>query len=193
MDSINNPAPAVFNGTPVVWAIDPVHSRLRFDARYLMLSSVSGWFRDFEATVLSGPDNFNDCRIRLAIYTNSIDTGNQERDNHLRSPDFFDAVKFPVIGFHSTAVTQSGNELRIQGLISIRDIQREQELTATWLGTMPDPMGNQKAGFTLGAVLNRKDFDISWNQVFDKTGILLSDEIHLQADLQLLKLSNPIA
>ena len=181
MDSINDRS--------VIWAIDPVHSRIRFETRYLMLSSVSGWFSDFEGTVLSGPDDFNDSRIRLAIYTNSVNTGNEERDTHLRSPDFFDATKFPVIGFHSTSVVQTGAELEVNGIISIRDISREQSFTATWLGTVPDPLGNQKAGFTLELELNRKDFDISWNQTFDRAGILLSDEVRLHADLQLLRLT----
>ncbi|RYY62818.1 MAG: polyisoprenoid-binding protein [Chitinophagaceae bacterium] len=190
MDSTNNLSTPQPTGNAVIWAIDPVHSRIRFDARYLLLSAVSGWFNDFEGTVVAGPDNFNDSRIRLAIYTSSVNTGNEERDKHLRSADFFDAIHHPVIGFHSTSVVQSGPELQVTGLISIRDIQREQYFTATWLGTLPDPMGNQKAGFTLDLVLNRKDFNISWNQAFDRSGILLSDEIHLHADLQLLRLSS---
>lgn len=184
MDSVNDQS--------VVWAIDPVHSRIRFDARYLLISNVSGWFSDFEGTVQCPGDGFDHCRIRVAIYTHSIYTGNEQRDGHLRSADFFDAARFPVIGFHSEGVNLlEDHQLVIDGVISIRGIQRRQRVSATWTGTVPDPMGNLKAGFTLALVLDRREFDLSWNQTFDKAGILLSDEIHLQADIQLLRLTSP--
>lgn len=194
MDSINKVRDSA-GGQDIIWAIDPVHSRIRFDARYLLISNVSGWFNDFEGTVSCPGDGFNNCRIRLAIYTNSIDTGNGQRDGHLRSPDFFDAVRYPVIGFHSESVKMpdgpGGKQLEIDGIISIRDIQRPVRLQASWLGTVPDPMGNLKAGFTLNTLLDRKEFDLSWNQRFDNSGLLLSDEIRLQADIQLMRLSHP--
>ena len=171
------------------WAIDPVHTRIRFDVKYLMLSAVSGWFREVEGTVQAAGDDFNDSEIRLTIYANSVFTGIDERDDHLRSPDFFDAKKYPTIRFHSTNVSIDGDDLKIAGILSIKDIEQEIIVTAKYLGNVPDPMGNTKAGFEVDTIFDRKDFNISWNQFFDNQGILISDQVKLHADVQLLKLS----
>jgi len=171
-----------------VWAIDPVHTRIRFDAKYLMITAVSGWFREFEGTVVSSKEDFSDSEIQLTIYVNSLYTGNDERDNHLRSPDFFDAKKYPTITFRSTEVKVSENNIKITGPLSIKDITQEITFSARWLGVVPDPNGNIKACFEMDAVFDRKDFNITWNQFFDKQGVLISDRVQLHADVQLLKL-----
>ena len=171
------------------WAIDPVHTKIRFDTKYLLITAVSGWFREFEGTVRSENDDFSSSEIDLTIYTQSVYTGNEERDNHLRSADFFDARKFPVIRFKSTAVTLQDKSLYVTGILSVKNIEHEYSFTAKHLGTCADPMGNTKAGFEMDCVLNRKDFNISWNQVLDKSGLLLSDEVKIHCDLQLLRLS----
>lgn len=172
-----------------IWAIDPVHSKIRFDAKYLMITSVSGWFREVEGTVICNGEGFNESEIRLTIYTHSLFTGIDERDNHLRSADFFDAAKYPTITFQSTHVQVQENDIKITGLLSIKDITQELVFTAKYLGSVPDPMGNTKAGFEMDTVFDRKDFNITWNQFFDKQGILISDQVKLHADVQLLKLS----
>ncbi|MET0636508.1 MAG: YceI family protein [Chitinophagaceae bacterium] len=181
------------NVIQTIWAIDPIHSQIRFEARYL-LSHVSGWFPDFEGTVISSGEGFDQSELRVAIYTNSVYTGNNERDRHLRSADFFDAINYPVIGFHSTGVNQAeGDLLKITGLLDIKGIQVKQEMETRYLGVQPDQLGNIKAGFSLDALFNRKDFGISWNQLLDKGGTLLSDEIRVHADVQLLRLTSPPA
>jgi polyisoprenoid-binding protein YceI len=172
-----------------IWAIDPVHSKIRFDAKYLMITSVSGWFREVEGTVICDDEGFNESEIRLTIYTHSLFTGIDERDNHLRSADFFDTAKYPTITFQSTHVQVQENDIKITGLLSIKDITQELVFTAKYLGSVPDPMGNTKAGFEMDTVFDRKDFNITWNQFFDKQGILISDQVKLHADVQLLKLS----
>src|SRR5690349_10796557 len=146
------------------WAIDPVHTRIRFDAKYLMITSVSGWFRELEGTVIGAAEDFSDCEIRLTMYTNSIFTGIEERDEHLRSPDFFDAKKYPTITFKSTALTVLGDLIKVKGIISIKEKQQEIEFDAKFLGIVPDPRGNIKAGFEMDIVLDRKDFNITWNE-----------------------------
>ncbi|WP_207510667.1 YceI family protein [Longitalea luteola] len=171
------------------WAIDPTHSTIRFDAKYLLISSVSGWFREFEGTVVSGQDGFCNSEINLTIYTHSLNTGNDERDNHLRSPDFFDSKNFPMIHFRSREVTMQEKNIQINGILTVKGIEHPFSFTATFLGMCADPMGNTKAGFEMDTVLNRKDFNITWNQLFDKNGLLLSDEVRVHCDLQLLKLS----
>ena len=175
-----------------IWAIDPVHSRIRFEAKYLLISAISGWFTDFEGTVTCDGESFVGSEVRLAIYTNSVNTGNEERDGHLRSADFLDARQFPVIGFHSLDVLQvSEGQLKIDGLLSIREKQLPLELKAKYLGSSPDPMGNTKAGFSLEAAFSRKEFGIDWNQSVGLAGWLISDEIRLYVDIQLLRLTQP--
>jgi polyisoprenoid-binding protein YceI len=171
------------------WAIDPVHTKIRFDAKYLLITAVSGWFREIEGTVISERDDFSNSHIELTIYTHSLYTGNDERDNHLRSPDFFDAKKYPAIRFRSSNVLKQDNDIVITGSLSVKDVEQPFNFTAKHLGTCADPFGNTKAGFEMDTVLNRKDFHITWNQVFDKNGLLLSDEVKIHCDLQLLKLS----
>ncbi|WP_315820363.1 YceI family protein [Paraflavitalea speifideaquila] len=172
-----------------VWVIDPVHSRIRFDTKYLLLTPVSGWFAQFEGSVVSTEDNFNACQIQLTIYTNSIYTGNEERDTHLRSADFFDAANHPVITWKSNNVITRGDLLEATGTLTIKGVEQNISFQARHVGSCPDPMGNTKAGFTLDTTLNRKDFNITWNQFIDKQGLLLSDEVTLHCDVQLLKLS----
>ena len=169
------------------WVIDPVHTKIRFDTKYLMLTTVSGWFREVEGTVQAANSNFNDCSINLTIYTNSVYTGIDERDEHLRSSDFFDAKKYPTINFHSTNVEVNGDLINIKGILSVKDITQEITFRAKHLGTVPDPFGNLKAGFEMDMVFDRQDFHISWNQLFDENGILISDQVKLHADIQLLK------
>lgn len=177
------------NNNKSAWVIDPVHTKLRFDAKYLMISTVSGWFRELEGSVLSSVDDFSDCEIALTIYTNSLYTGIDERDNHLRSPDFFDARKYPTILFQSSSVSSDSNGMKIKGTLSIKDISQPIEFSAKYHGRVKDPNGNTKAGFELDAVFDRQDFNISWNQFFDKQGILISDQVHIHADVQLLQLN----
>ena len=172
----------------VVWVIDPVHTRIRFDTKYLLLTPVSGWFTQFEGTVITPGDNFNDSRIELTIYTNSVYTGNEERDAHLRSPDFFDAKKYPVITYTSSSVTIQNDQIEATGTLSIKDVVQEITVQAKHVGSTRDAMGNTKAGFVLEATFNRKDFNITWNQFIDNHGLLLSDEVLLHCDVQLLKL-----
>jgi len=171
------------------WAIDPIHSTIRFDAKYLLITTVSGWFREFEGTVVSGQDGFCNSEINLTIYTNALTTGNEERDNHLRSSDFFDAKQYPVIQFNSTAVTMQEKKIEVSGTLTVKGTAHPFSFTANFLGMCSDPLGNSKAAFEMDAVLNRKDFNITWNQRFDKNGLLLSDEVKVHCDLQLLKLS----
>jgi len=171
-----------------VWYIDPVHTKIGFRTKYLLLTSISGWFQEFEGIVITD-EQFNPTRIQLTIYTNSLITGNEERDHHLRSADFFDSKKFPVISFNSTAIHKKDTTVEVTGQLGIKAIRTTITFNAAYLGFTNDPMGNVKAGFEMDIRLNRKDFDLSWNQYFDKSGVLLSDEVTVLCDVQLLKIS----
>ena len=178
--------------TKKIWVIDPVHTRIRFDVKYLMMTWVSGWFRELEGTVLNTGDyfNFNDSEISLTIYTHSLYTGNEERDNHLRSPDFLGTKQYPTISFRSTAVAVQENNFKISGQLSIKDLTQKISFEAKYLGSAIDPMGNTKVGFEMDTVFDRKDFDITGNQFFDKLWVLVSDQVKLHGDIQLLKLQS---
>ena len=176
-----------------IWAIDPVHTKFRFDAKYLMLTTVTGWFTEVEGTAHSIHDDFTGSEIWITIYTNSIFTGITERDDHLRSGDFFDAKRYPTIKFHSDNFQLNDKGLLITGELSIKEVTRELTFTAVYLGNVTDPLGNIKACFEMDTVFNRKDFDISWNQFFDEKGVLISDQVKFHADIQLLRLSEMVA
>ncbi|MBC7849536.1 MAG: YceI family protein [Chitinophagaceae bacterium] len=174
--------------TSTHWVIDPVHTRIRFESKYLLLTSVSGWFNEFEGTVRSSAENFTNSEVNVTIYSQSLYTGNEERDNHLRSPDFFDAMNHPIISFRSKQVEAVAQELRVKGDLIIKNITQTIEFTCRYIGSICDPQGNKKAGLVADIALNRKDFNITWNQYLDNYGVVVSDEVNLHCDIQLLKL-----
>ncbi|RYG49993.1 MAG: polyisoprenoid-binding protein [Chitinophagaceae bacterium] len=172
----------------IIWMIDPVHTRIRFESKYLLLTAVSGWFTQFEGSVIAPEKDFSGCEIKLAIYTHSLYTGNDERDNHLKSADFFDARRYPVIEFRSTAVTPGTAGLQVAGQLTIKETTQPIQFDVKHTGISNDAMGNAKAGFEMDTVFNRKDFNISWNQVIDKFGVMIADEVKLHCDIQLVRL-----
>lgn len=171
------------------WVIDPVHSKIRFDIKYLLLTSVTGWFTEVEGRVDSPTNNFDSSQIQLVMYTNSLTTLNDTRDQHLRSEDFFDTANFPKILFQSTSVQGINDHLHVTGNLTVKEVTEQVEFDVKFFGAVKDPYGNRKAGFEMRTRLNRKDFNISWNNYFDQNGILLSDEIDIIADIQLLKVA----
>jgi polyisoprenoid-binding protein YceI len=171
------------------WIVDPVHSKIRFETKYLLLTFVSGWFLEFEGSVITAHDDFRACEIDITIYSHSVFTGNNERDAHLRSADFLDASRFPTIVFHSGKVQQDNSRLMVEGSLRIKGTEATVSLPVEFAGVTQDPMGNQKAGFRFNLVLNRKDFNITWNTFFDKQGVLVDDMVTVACDVQLLKVN----
>lgn len=171
------------------WGIDPVHSKIGFDIKYLLLTSVTGWFTEVEGRVDSPTNNFDSSQIQLVMYTNSLTTLNDTRDQHLRSEDFFDTVNFPKILFHSTSVRVIDDHIKVTGKLTEKDVTEQVEFDVKFIGAVKYPYGNWKAVFEMKTMLNRKDFNITWNNYFDQDGILLSDEIDIIGDIQLLKVT----
>jgi len=169
-----------------LWLLDPVHSRIRFDVKYL-LSTVSGWFSEFEGSVRTSNDGFDGAAAQITIYSNSLTTANEERDAHLRSAAFFDTVQFPVLHFQTPEIKLSMEDGTITGLLTIKNIAQPVTLRVHYLGTTTDPMGNFKACFELSTLINRREFDMTWNQLIDRGGLLLSDEVAIHCDIQLLR------
>lgn len=171
------------------WVIDPAHSRASFKVRHLMISNVEGHFRDLEGTIEGDPARPEAALVNATIATTSIDTANQKRDDHLRSPDFFDVKKFPTITFRSKRIEGwTGTSFKLVGDLTMRGMTREVALDVTGLTPeITDPWGNAKRGMTATTTLDRKDFGIEWNKALDSGGVTVGDEVKVTLELEIQK------
>ena len=165
------------------WAIDPTHSEVGFKVKHMMISTVKGHFGSFAATVEAEKEDFSDASVNVQIDTATVNTKNSDRDNHLKSADFFDAETYPKMTFRSTSF--DGEKLK--GELSIKDVTKEVELDVVWNGTAVDPYGQTNAGFEISGKINRKDFGLSWSAVTEAGSIVVSDTVQLIIDAQLVK------
>jgi len=165
------------------WSIDLTHSEVAFKVKHMMISTVTGYFDDFEATVQTDGENFNNASIAFSAKTASINTKNKDRDAHLKSDDFFNAEKFPEIKF----VSKSFDGEQLIGDLTIRDITKEITLDVDFNGIAVDPYGQTKAGFEIKGEINRKDFNLTWNAVTEAGSIVVSDKVKLAVDVQFVK------
>lgn len=167
-----SPAPA---GLPT-WNIDATHSELSFRIRHL-ISRVRGTFGEWGGTLAVDPANLTGGSVQVTIATASIDTGNERRDNHLRTDDFFDAASHPQITFRSRRVEQQGESLRVHGDLTMRGVTRPVVLEGRFLGSTRDGQGRERIGFEAETTINRQDFNVSWNNVADAGGVVLGDDV----------------
>ncbi|MGE5313696.1 MAG: YceI family protein [Acidobacteriota bacterium] len=171
------------------WKVDPSHSEIEFKARHLMITNVTGKFRTFEGTVETEDDDFTRSKISFWADVASIDTGEPNRDAHLRSDDFFAASEHPKLTFTSTRIEKTDDPDRYQvwGTMSIRGISKEIRLDVESGGQIKDPWGNTRAGFEMTAKVNRKEFGLKWNAVTEAGGIVVSDEIRIHCAVEIVK------
>jgi len=176
--------------TKTKWVIDPMHSEIGFKVKHLMISTVTGRFRKFDLSVETDGEGFTKIeRVKLVADLHSIDTNNEQRDNHLRSNDFFNADKFKQLVFEATRYEGDSSEGKLYGDLTIRDITRSIILEMEAGGIMTDPYGQTKAGFTVNGKINRKDFGLKWNAVTEAGGVVVGDEVKIHAEIQLVKQS----
>jgi len=167
------------------WTIDTAHSEITFKVKHLVISTVTGNFNSFDAAIESDNEDFEDAKITFEADINSIDTGNEDRDNHLKSDDFFNAEEHPKLTFVSKSFKKSGiGQYRLIGDLSIRGNTKTVELDVEYGGTVRDPYGNTKAGFEINGKLNRKEFGLTWNAVTEAGSIVVSDEVKLNLNVQ---------
>jgi polyisoprenoid-binding protein YceI len=167
--------------------IDKAHSQVEFRVRHLV-SRVSGRFTDFSGTIAGDVIKPETASVAFTVQATSIDTSNAKRDEHLRSPDFFDVTKFPTIEFKSHKVTPAGQDsYAVVGALTMRGVTREVTLAVTFLGWARDPWGGERAGFELKTTLNRKDYGIVWNKVLDAGGTLLGDDVAISIEIEAVK------
>lgn len=170
------------------WKIDPAHSEIEFKVKHLMITNVTGHFAGYDATLASDKDDFSDAKIDFEADVNSISTKNTQRDEHLKSADFFDAAKYEKIAFKSTDVKKKDAEnFVLTGDLTIRDVTRPVDLEVEYTGTLVDPYGQTKAGFELKGKINRKDFGLTWSATTEAGGLVLSDDVRLALAVQMVK------
>ncbi|WP_283635489.1 YceI family protein [Aquaticitalea lipolytica] len=168
------------------WVLDPTHSEITFKVKHLMISNVKGAFKTFDASI-DGED-FRTSNFNVTIDTGSISTNNDDRDAHLKSPDFFEVEKYPEITFVSTSLKKvDDNEFKLIGDLTIKGTTKEIELDTEFGGFMKDPYGNEKAGFSINGKLNRKDFGLNWNAALEAGGVMVGNEIKVNAEVQFVK------
>lgn len=170
------------------WTLDTAHSEIGFKVRHLVITNVSGKFDSFEGSVTSSSEDFADAQINFSADINSINTGNEQRDGHLKSDDFFNAEQFPKLTFTSTSFKKvSGEQYKLEGHMTIRDITKPVTLDVEFGGTIVDPWGNLKAGFEINGKINRKDFNLKWDALTETGGAVVSDEVKLHIHIELQK------
>ena len=170
------------------WSIDPTHSEIGFKVKHMMFTNVSGKFNDYEATIASDENNFENATINFSADIKSIDTGNTDRDNHLRSADFFDIENSPKMTFKSNSFTKvNDGNYELSGKLNIRGTEKEVKLPVEFSGIMTDPWGNTKVGLNITGKINRKDWGLNWNSALEAGGVLVSDDVRLNIELQFAK------
>ena len=170
------------------WNLDTVHSGINFSVRHMVVSKVRGRFAKFTGNVTLDEADLTRSVVEATIDASSIDTGTAQRDEHLKSADFFDVEHFPQIRFRSTGIEKLGEDrYRLTGELTIRDVTRPIALDAEYGGRGKDPWGNERVGFTVKGALDRKDFGLKWNQALETGGVLVSDRVELELELQAVK------
>lgn len=168
------------------WNLDKAHSEIEFKVRHMMITNVKGQFKDFDISIASEKEDLVGASIGFTIDTNSIDTKNEQRDQHLKSADFFDAGQFPTITFKSTAVHNAGGEISIVGDLTIKDLTKPVTFDVEFGGVAKDPWGNEKVGYTITGKINRQEFGLVWNAALETGGVMVSDDVKFQAELQFI-------
>jgi polyisoprenoid-binding protein YceI len=170
------------------WSLDPTHSGFNFTVRHMVISKVRGHFSKFAVELKLDPANLASASGTATVEVASVDTGVADRDNHLRSPDFFDAGNHPAMTFATRKVeVQSKEAFKVTGDLTIRGTTRSVTLDGEFGGTGKDPWGNLRVGLGLKGKLNRKDFGLTWNQALETGGVLVSESVDLDVELEFIK------
>jgi polyisoprenoid-binding protein YceI len=174
------------------WIIDSAHSEIQFKVKHLMITTVTGYFKKFNLEVETERNDFTSAtRIEFTADVDSIDTNNQQRDTHLRSADFFDAQNHDQVRFVGKKYEKTGDTVQLHGDLTIRDITKPITVKVEPAGTVVDPYGQTKAGFAIEGKISRKEFGLMWNAVTEAGSVVVSDEIKIICEIQLVKQAQP--
>ena len=175
--------------TKTMWNVDTAHSTVEFAIRHMMISNVKGTFNKFDGVINADPHDLTDASIEFTIDASSIDTRKSDRDNHLRSDDFFDVENYPDLTFKATKIEKKfEDQYDLTGDFTIKDITKAVTFNISFEGLAKDPMsGDEAAGFTGNTKINRKDFGLTWNAALETGGVVVSDEVKINIEIQLRK------
>ena len=173
------------------WGIDPIHSEIAFKVKHLMITNVKGVFKEFEASIYTTDENFMTSEIDFWLNPASVDTGNADRDAHLKSADFFDVENHKQISFTGNTYEKVDNDgsYTLYGDLTIKGVTKQIKLDVEFGGVMKDPWGNEKAGFTINGKINRKDWGLNWNSALEAGGVLVGEDVRISCEVQLIKQS----
>lgn len=175
------------------WTLDKAHSTVEFSIRHMMISRVKGTFNEFSADIKADPEDLTTAEVSFSIDVASIDTGNEDRDNHLRSADFFDVEKYPTLTFKSTNFEKQGKQYAVTGEVTLHDVTKTETFTVITGGVVKDPMsGAEKAGFSVEGKINRSDYGLTWNAPLETGGVVVSDEVKLPWKSKQVKMNNHV-
>jgi polyisoprenoid-binding protein YceI len=171
------------------WVLDPTHSEVTFKIKHLMISNVTGSFSKYDISVETEGEDFLTAKASFTADIDSISTNNEQRDAHLKSPDFFDAAKFPQLKFKATKYENVDNDgsYELYGDLTIRDVTKQIKLDVEFGGVITDPWGNSRAGFTITGKINRKEYGLAWHAVTEAGGFVVSDDVRIHVGLELIK------
>ncbi|MBE3570604.1 MAG: polyisoprenoid-binding protein [Bacillales bacterium] len=171
------------------WIVDPAHSNIDFSVRHMMISRVKGAFKSFNASIKADPTDLTTAEIQVEIDLSSIDTRNSDRDQHLKSADFFDIEKYPTLTFRTTNITRTGDgEYEVTGDVNFHGVTRPETFTVVFEGVAKDPMsGKEKAGFSANGVIKRSNYNLTWNAPLETGGVLVGDDVKVAIYIEAAK------
>ncbi|HEY6907984.1 MAG TPA: YceI family protein [Myxococcales bacterium] len=170
------------------WNIDPTHSAIQFAVRHMVVSKTRGRFAKWSGKLVFDPEKPTASSVEVSIDPASIDTADEQRDGHLRSPDFFDVQKFPTASFKSKRIEDAGGDrYRVIGDLTLHGVTRPVVLDATYEGTGKDPWGGERAGFSASLTIDRKDFGLEWNKALETGGLLVGEKVELTLEVEAVK------
>ena len=171
-----------------IWNLDASHSEIGFKVKHMMITNVSGSFQKFDVKVETDGNDFSTAKIDFTAETASVTTGSEQRDGHIKSPDFFDTVNYPEMKFVSTELKKVDNEnYELHGNLTINATTNPVKLNVEFGGFGKDPWGNEKAGFTINGKIKRTDWNLNWNAALEAGGLLVSEDVRIHAELQFSK------
>ena len=170
------------------YKIDPAHSDVMFKVKHLMISTATGVFKKFDGTLEIDEEDFVNAKVTFEADIDSVDTKNEQRDEHLKGEDFFSAEQFPKMTFTSTEIQKTeDNEYALTGDLTIRDVTKPVELKVEYNGSTKDPWGYERMGFEVSGKINRKDYGLKWSAVTEAGGLVVADDVKLAMNLEMIK------
>lgn len=168
-----------------LWTLDTAHSSIDFSVKHMMVSKVKGTFHNFDAKIEADPSDLTTANIEFTVNMDSVDTRNEQRDNHLRSQDFFDVEKYPKMEFKTTNIVKTGEATYdVTGDLTIHGVTNSETFSVSSEGTAKDPQGNEVAGFSGQGKINRKDYGLTYNAALETGGVLVGEDINISIEIE---------